>query len=153
MDHVRLPTAAVLLLAVVAACNRSGPTTASGCDATIEVPDGFCAALVTDAVGRGRHIAVRSNGDIFVARLGSRRDSGGVSVIRGGTIESFGSTPVHGLAMASDSTLYVSTAHDVLRYRFKGDSLLPRKGVDTIVTGLPGGPVPAKPKINRGEQA
>jgi glucose/arabinose dehydrogenase len=143
MHHARFPTAAALLLAVVAACNRSGPTTADGCDATIEVPDGFCATLVTDAVGRGRHIAVRSNGDIIVARLGSRRDSGGVSVIRGGTVESFGSTPVHGLAMASDSTIYVSTRHEVLRYRFKGDSLAPRKGVDTIVAGLPGGAVPS----------
>jgi glucose/arabinose dehydrogenase len=142
MHRASLPTAAALL-AVVASCNRSGPTTAEGCDASIKVPDGFCATIVTDDAGRGRHIAVRTNGDIFVARLASRRDSGGVSIVRDGEVATFGSAPVHGLALASDSTLYVSTAHEILRYRFRGDSMGPRKGVDTIVAGLPGGPVPS----------
>jgi glucose/arabinose dehydrogenase len=142
MHEARLTGAALLLIAA-AACNRSRPTTAGGCDPSIKVPDGFCAVLVTDAVGRGRHIAVRGNGDIFVARLASRRDSGGIATVRGAAVENFWSTPVHGLAMASDSTLYASTAHEILRFRFKGDSIAPRKGVDTIVAGLPGGAVPS----------
>ena len=142
MHEARLTGAALLLIAA-AACNRSRPTTAGGCDPSIKVPDGFCAVLLTDAVGRGRHIAVRGNGDIFVARLASRRDSGGIATVRGAAVENFWSTPVHGLAMASDSTLYASTAHEILRFRFKGDSIAPRKGVDTIVAGLPGGAVPS----------
>jgi glucose/arabinose dehydrogenase len=142
MHHARL-LAAALVLAAAPACKRSTTTTADGCDASIKVPDGFCATLVTDAAGRARHIAVRSNGDIFVARVASRRDSGGIAVVRGGSVASFFASPVHGLAMASDSTLYASTAHEILRFRFKGDSIAPRKNVDTIVTGLPGGPVPA----------
>jgi glucose/arabinose dehydrogenase len=142
MHRARLLTAAASL-AVAASCNRSGPAIADGCDASIKVPEGFCATLVTDVAGRARHIAVRTNGDIFVARLGSRRDSGGISVIRGSTTENFWATPVHGLVLASDSTLYASTAHEILRFRFKGDSLRPRRVVDTIVGGLPGGAVPS----------
>ena len=140
MHQVRFLVAAMLVAAT--ACRRSNAT-ADGCDASIKVPDGFCATLVTDAAGRARHIGVRKNGDIFVARIASRRDSGGISIIRGTTIETFFGSPVHGLAMASDSTIYASTAHEILRFRFKGDSLLPRKTVDTIVVGLPGGPVPS----------
>jgi glucose/arabinose dehydrogenase len=135
-------TIATAALAVAASCGKTSPTTSDGCDASIKVPDGFCATLVTEAAGRARHIGVRKNGDIFVARLASRRDSGGVAVIRGSTVRTFGTTAMHGLAMASDSTIYVSTAHEVLRYRFKGDSLEPRKGVDTVVAGLPGNAIP-----------
>jgi glucose/arabinose dehydrogenase len=142
MHRVRFSIAAALL-AVVASCNRSRPATADGCDPSIKVPDGFCATLITDVVGRGRHIGVRKNGDIFVARLGSRRDSGGITAIRGTSATHFWSTPVHGLVLASDSTLYASTAHEVLRFRFRGDSLAPRKTVDTVVSGLPGGAVPS----------
>jgi len=142
MHHARLIGAAALLVAA-SSCSRSHPTTANGCDASIKVPDGFCATLVTEAVGRGRHLAVRANGDIFVARLGSRRDSGGIATVRGASVVNFWSGPVHGLAMASDSTLYASTAHEILRFRFKGDSVAPRKTVDTVVMGLPGGAVPS----------
>jgi glucose/arabinose dehydrogenase len=39
--------------------------------------------------------------------------------------------------LASDSTLYVSTRGNVLRYRFSGAELQPRERVDTIVVGLP----------------
>lgn len=133
----------VVVLVSTAACSRSGPQTPDGCDPSIKLAEGFCATLVTDGAGRGRHLAVRSNGDIFVAQLGSRRDSGGISIIRGSTIQSFWNTPVHGLALASDSTLYASTAHEILRFRFKGDSIAPRKTVDTVVAGLPGGAVPS----------
>jgi glucose/arabinose dehydrogenase len=142
MHHARL-LAAVALLATVGSCKRSGPTTAEGCDPSIKVPDGFCATLLADAGGRARHLAVRTNGDVFVARVASRRDSGGISAIRGATVVPFWSTPVHGLALASDSTLYASTAHEILRFRFRGDSLAPRRAVDTIVAGLPGGTVPS----------
>jgi glucose/arabinose dehydrogenase len=141
--HFARFTAAVLVLVTAAACKHSKSTTADGCDAAIEVPEGFCASLLTDAVGRARHIAVRTNGDVFVARIASRRDSGGISTVRGSTVENFFSSPVHGLAAASDSTLYASTAHEVLRFRFKGDSVAPRKTIDTIVVGLPGGAVPS----------
>src|SRR5262249_42528913 len=50
--------------------------------------------------------------------------------------EQFGETGVHGIALAGDSTLFVSTASEIIRYRLT-DSLLPKKHVDTLVVGLP----------------
>ena len=140
--HLARPLALVSL-AIAAACNRSHPVAASGCDASLKLPDGFCAAIVADTVGRARQIAVRANGDVFVARLSSRRDSGGVSAIRGDSVEKFGTGSTHGLVLASDSSLYVSTAHEILHYRFVNNSLTPNKRVDTVVVDLPSGPIPS----------
>src|SRR5205823_14119302 len=33
----------------------------------ITLPDGFCAVVLADQVGRARHLAVAPNGDVFVA--------------------------------------------------------------------------------------
>ena len=134
----------VVALVFTAACRQNDhPAAGNGCDASLKLPDGFCAKIVADTVGHARQIAVRTNGDIFVARLTSRRDSGGVSAIRGDTVAKFGTGATHGLVLASDSSLYISTAHEVLHYRFAKSDLTPFKRVDTIVTGLPSGPVPS----------
>jgi glucose/arabinose dehydrogenase len=124
-------------LALLAGCRHSASTTADGCDASIKVPTGFCATVVAEGLGRAQNVVVRANGDLFVARAASRRDSGGITSIRKQAVQQFWNGPVHGLVLASDSTLYASTPHEVLRFRFKGDSLLPRRTVDTIVGGLP----------------
>ncbi|HEY6219595.1 MAG TPA: hypothetical protein VIV65_06035 [Gemmatimonadaceae bacterium] len=143
MHYARRRAALFTLLGVAAACGR-GHTQAdrAGCDPSLKLPEGFCATIVADTVGKARQIAVRGNGDIFVARLSSRRDSGGVSVIRKDSVVRFGTTATHGLLLASDSSLYVSTAHEVLHYRFAGLAMEPGKRVDTVVVGLPGGSVP-----------
>jgi len=140
MQYVRPLSAAALLAA--GACHRSSPA-ANGCDPSLKLPDGFCATVVADTVGKARQLAVRANGDIFVARLASRRDSGGVSVIRKDSVVRFGSGATHGLVLATDSSLYVSTAHEILHYRFAGLDMLPSKRVDTIVVDLPSGPIPS----------
>src|ERR1043166_8815600 len=140
--HCARPLAVAVFLAA-AACHRQQPATPNGCDPSIKLPDGFCARVVADTVGKARQIAIRSNGDIFVARLSSRRDSGGVSVIRKDSVVRFGAAATHGLVLASDSSLYVSTAHEILHYRFAGLGMVPMKRVDTIVVDLPSGPVPS----------
>ncbi|HYZ25877.1 MAG TPA: hypothetical protein VE597_03125, partial [Geminicoccaceae bacterium] len=50
-------------------------------DAGIRVPEGFDAEVFADGVGRARHIAVRDNGDVFVA-LREPMEGGGVVVLR-----------------------------------------------------------------------
>ena len=40
------------------------------CDADnggIQLPEGFCAIVVADSLGRARHLTVRDNGDVYVA--------------------------------------------------------------------------------------
>jgi glucose/arabinose dehydrogenase len=131
----------VIALVVVASC-RDKKAAPRGCDATIKVPEGFCATVFSDSVPLARHIAVRKNGDVIVGLLDQRRQAGGVMILRDanrdGRVDQtmkFGESGVHGVALADDSVLYVSTATAVVRYRLS-DSLAPKRRIDTIVTGL-----------------
>lgn len=153
MSRLRSLTTLVLgtALVVAAACRgRDAATSATGgCDPSLKLPDGFCATVFSESAGYARSLAVRKNGDVIVGMLNQRRQPGGVMILRDAdkdghadAAERFGETGVHGVALASDSVLYVSTANMVLRYRLT-DSLVPRKRVDTIVTDLPERKIPS----------
>lgn len=140
------------LCALLAACGsrKSAATSATGgCDPSIKLPVGFCAVVFADSAGPARHLAVRKNGDVIVGIGDQRRQPGGVLFLRdtnkdghADLEERFGETGVHGVVLASDSSIYVSTATMVLRYRLT-DSLAPKKRVDTMVVGLAARPVPS----------
>jgi glucose/arabinose dehydrogenase len=146
----------VLLLAaaigLTTACSqkKSAAVSASGgCDASIKLPDGFCATVFSDSAGPARELAVRKNGDVIAAVLDQRRVPGGVLVLRdtnhdghADLEEQFGESGSHGVVLDGDSTLYVSTATAILRYHF-ADSLTPKKRVDTMVVGLATRPIPS----------
>jgi glucose/arabinose dehydrogenase len=134
--------ALAIAAAATVACRNSGDSGNGGCDKSIKVPEGFCATVFTDSAGPARHIAVRSNGDVIVGVLDQRRQPGGVMMFRdtdkngrADASERFGESGIHGVVLAGDSVLYVSTSSAVIRFRLT-DSLTPRRRVDTIVTGL-----------------
>jgi glucose/arabinose dehydrogenase len=137
---------------IVTACDRhkSATTSASGgCDDAVKLPAGFCATIFAESAGPARHIVVRKNGDVIVGLLDQRRQPGGVLALRdtdhdghADLEERFGESGVHGVVLAGDSTLYVSTTSAVLRYRF-GDSLAPKKRVDSVIVGLAARPIPS----------
>jgi len=141
---LRLP-ALPLALVLAAACggHHAAATSATGgCDPTIKLPPGFCAVVFADSVGPARDLAVRHNGDVIVGVLDQRHQPGGVVALRdtnrdghADQMERFGDTAVHGVLLASDSSLYVSTASAIIHYRL-GDGLTPLKHVDTLVAGL-----------------
>jgi len=140
---LRSPTSLlVIAFAAAVACRDSGNAASGACDKSIRLPEGFCATVFTDSAGLARHIAVRSNGDVIVGMLDQRRQAGGVMILRdtdkdgrADASERFGESGVHGVVLAGDSVLYVSTSSAVIRYRLT-DSLVPKRRVDTIVTGL-----------------
>jgi glucose/arabinose dehydrogenase len=139
-----------VIVMLLAACRRNAATSATGgCDESIKLPPGFCATVFSDSAGFARHIAVRKNGDVIVGMLDQRRLAGGVLVLRDANkdghadeAQQFGEDGVHGIALSGDSTLFVSTASEVIRYRLS-DSLMPKKHVDTVVTGLTKRPIPS----------
>lgn len=145
-----LALVAIAALTAAACRKRSVTVSASGgCDTTIKLPAGFCAAVYAESAGPVRHIAVRSNGDVFVGVLDQRRLPGGVLVFRDTNKDGhadmeakFGDAGVHGVVLSGDSVLYASTASAVLRYHLT-DSLMPHKRVDTVVAGLTARPIPA----------
>lgn len=137
--------------AAIAACDRhkSMATSAPGCDDAVKLPPGFCATIFAESAGPARHLVVRKNGDVIVGLLDQRRQPGGVLALRdtdhdghADLAERFGESGVHGVVLAGDSTLYVSTTSAVLRYRF-GDSLAPKKRVDSVIVGLVTRPIPS----------
>lgn len=141
-----MPRSILLLaaLCLAASCDKKPATTTAtgGCDTSIKLPPGFCATIFADSAGPARHLVVRKNGDVIVGILDQRRQTGGVLMLRDTDKDGhandegrFGESGVHGVVLEGDSTLLVSTAAAVIRYRLT-DSLGPKKRIDTLITGL-----------------
>lgn len=113
----------------------------------IELPAGFCAAIVADSLPRPRHMAVASNGDLFVSLLGTGQGGAGGGVVvlrdtngdaRADVQERIAGAPSSEVAL-SGQYLYVGAPTSVLRYRLPRGSTRPVGLPDTIVADLPTG--------------
>jgi glucose/arabinose dehydrogenase len=111
-------------------------------DAGIRVPEGFDAEVFVDGVGRARHIAVRDNGDVFVA-LREPMEGGGVVALRDddgdGAVDNsvyFGEHAGTGLAIHG-GFLYASSDEAIYRYALPEDDLAPEGPAETVVEGFP----------------
>jgi glucose/arabinose dehydrogenase len=118
----------------------------------LTLASGFCALVVAKDVGRARHMAVRPNGDLYVAiDNGPGATVGGILALRDtdgdgrpDIQQRFGDNGGNGIAW-SDGHLYFSPNDRVIRYSFAGDELVPTNAPDIIVSGLPiGGDHPRK---------
>ncbi|WP_158827570.1 c-type cytochrome [Mucilaginibacter lacusdianchii] len=113
------------------------------------LPDGFGAITVVDSLkGRARHIAVNSNGDIYVkARFHNLNDGDGNIALRDTNgdgkmdiIQPFGKYDGHsyGTAMrVHNGYLYFSSELTVYRMKLKPGQLVPDGKIDTIVADDP----------------
>lgn len=133
------------VLAVLALTGlRGAPQGAEGCDPTISLPDGFCARIFADSLGRARHIVVAENGDVFVALRGSRGGAAvGVVALRDSDDDGkadirqhFGDFGGTGIALR-DGYLYFGANDRVIRYPLPTGNLEPSGAPQTIVSGLP----------------
>ncbi len=106
------------------------------------LPDGFSAIVVADTLGSGRHIAVRKNGDIYLALrrlkngygLVALRDEDGDG--RADIINYYANTLTTGMEI-DDNYLYFSNFTDVYRVLLTDGALLPVEEPVAIVTGFP----------------
>jgi len=108
----------------------------------IELPDGFFAVVVAQDLGRGRKLAIRENGDIYLS-LRRLNDGKGIVALRDTTndgkadiIKYFGEYAGDGLEI-KDNFLYFSSKSTVMRYEFNGDELLPKTEPQILITGFP----------------
>jgi glucose/arabinose dehydrogenase len=99
--------------------------------------------VVARAVGVARQLAVRPNGDLYVAVDNSESAPGAVLALRdtdgdghADIQERFGPTGGNGIAWQGNS-LYFSPNDRILRYEFSGAGLLPSGAPVTLVSGLP----------------
>jgi glucose/arabinose dehydrogenase len=112
-------------------------------DAGIRVPEGFDAKVFAAGVGRARHIAVRDNGDVYVA-LRRPTEGSGIAALRdedgdgaAERIEYFGAHAGTGIAI-HDGFLYASSDLAIHRYPLPEDeALVPEALPEIVVEGFP----------------
>ncbi len=127
-------------------------TIGKGCDADnagIKVPAGFCAGVFAKGLVSPRHMAVASNGDVFVISSRGRgseplrgivrmRDANGDG--KADAVEKVADATGSGIWIANNALYAEMGGTMVVRYPFRGSTTDLTGAIDTIVTGLPGGP-------------
>lgn len=104
----------------------------------ISLPDGFCAVVFADNLGRGRHLAVRDNGDVYLAIRGGDggivglRDTNGDAVAD--VVEKFADVGGTGIGIRN-GYLYFAPDIAVVRMRL-GDGVVPIGQPEIIVGGF-----------------
>jgi glucose/arabinose dehydrogenase len=159
----------IVAAAALAACSDgqdgSANPGAAAENTGITLPAGFTATIFADGLDRPRHIAVRDNGDVYVALRSGRQQivpedsEGGVVALRdtngdgrSDQMERFGRGDVDtGLAIR-EGTLYFSSSVAVYAVAL-GDALLPTAEPELVVGGFAdsGGGHTAKPIALDGE--
>src|ERR1700677_30124 len=74
---MRKQTIASAVFFVAFGCVSFSRAAAPACDADnggLKLPAGFCALVAVDGIGTARHIAVASNGGVYVALIGGGRN-------------------------------------------------------------------------------
>ena len=111
----------------------------------ISLPSGFCALVAADNLGVGRHMAVASNGDLFVAIRNAAASPGAVIGLRDANgdgklevREQFAPEGGTGIALRP-GYLYLGQDTRVVRYAMKDGELKP-SGPAEIVATLPDQP-------------
>lgn len=156
MKRLSAMTALMLFLAAcgheeTGAAEGADPATASGekpdtaCEAGnggISLPDGFCARVFADELGRVRHIAAAPDGRLFAIL---RQPSGGRGLValrdangdgQAETVHRFGDFAGTGVAV-HEGWLYASSDTAVYRWRLPDDRLAPQGEPELVVGGFP----------------
>jgi glucose/arabinose dehydrogenase len=150
------------LAATLAACGGSGQggsaTTApassaaaarsAAADLGLKLPAGFSATIFADTLDRPRHVAVRDNGDVYVALRSGRQQvapsnaAGGIVGLRdtngdgvADVLERFGRGDVDTGVAIHDGYLYFSSATAVYAMKL-GDELKPSGDAELVVGGF-----------------
>lgn len=112
-------------------------------DGDITIPKEFEAVVVADELGRGRHLAVRDNGDIFL-KLRAKKNGHSLVALRDTTgdgladvIRYFSNTDGGTGVSIQGDWLYHSSDDQVFRQRLHPTELLPDEETQTVIGELP----------------
>jgi glucose/arabinose dehydrogenase len=142
----------VIMAAVIVSCNnekkQEAQVTPVIMDSSLKLPDGFSASVFADTLGSARHIAINTNGDIFV-KLGGTKNSRGIIRLRdtnndgvADSISGFGDYGGTGIVIRN-GYLYASSDDDVFRYKLGQDGTPDTASIEKIISGL----------VNKGEHS
>jgi len=140
MKKIILP---FLALIMIAGCNESDKgLTADPGNAGLILPDGFSAVVVADSLGRGRHITIKDNGDIYVSLRRPENGKGAVALRdttgngKADIVQYFGSVSGTGIEL-HNGFLYYGADSMVVRYPFSDyTALLPEEQYEIIAGEL-----------------
>ncbi|MDH5396713.1 MAG: PQQ-dependent sugar dehydrogenase [Cyclobacteriaceae bacterium] len=111
---------------------------------SIELPANFGAFVVADSLGRGRHLTVRDNGDIYVHLRAETEDGHSIIALRDSTgdgradiREGFGGVTGTGIEI-HNGYLYYASNTQIIRTPLTAGNLLPSGASDTLVTMVDG---------------
>ncbi|MEJ7812650.1 MAG: hypothetical protein WKG32_19715 [Gemmatimonadaceae bacterium] len=114
-----------------------------GCDATFELPSGFCATVFAADVGPVRHLAVSAAGDVYAALWREGQRSGGVLALRDTNGDGradlrarFGPEGGSGIALRG-SSLFLGAWSTVYRWTLRAGVLVPDGAPVAVVEGIP----------------
>jgi glucose/arabinose dehydrogenase len=139
-----LPFILICITSRLGILNCSGQTAVKGDsdNGGLTLQDGFSALIVADKLGSGRHIAVNSNGDVYLA-LRSLKNGKGIVALRDNNgdgkadlTEYFGNTLTTGIAI-SNGYLYYSNFSEVSRVPLTEGQLVPKGSPVVIAKGFP----------------
>ncbi|HYM94503.1 MAG TPA: sorbosone dehydrogenase, partial [Chitinophagaceae bacterium] len=139
LNIISKPYFLLLLLAGSIVTCSSDTSRKSAADFELTLPGGFKALTVVEQFGTNRHIAVNSNGDIYI-KLDRLKDGKGIYVLRSVSgnyqvIKSFGNYTGTGIAI-KNGYLYASSDEEVFRYKMVNNEVADPDHPEKIVTGL-----------------
>ena len=135
--------------------SNASPATCTGDNGGLTLPAGFCATVFADSLGHARHMAVASNGDVYVntwsgAYYNTKPPAGGFVVAlrdtnrdgRADQIVRFGGTPAGGAKGGTGIALYggyvyAEEGNRIVRSPLTSGNLAGDSAFSTIVRGLP----------------
>src|SRR6478736_7878202 len=110
----------------------------------ITLPEKFGAVVVVDSIGRGRHMAINANGDIYLHLSKLALDGKGIIALRdtsgdgrADVIKGYSGVTGTGIELHNDYLYYADETH-VYRSKMTEGELLPAESLDTIVTMVSG---------------
>ncbi|MEP6467012.1 MAG: sorbosone dehydrogenase, partial [Parafilimonas sp.] len=118
------------------------PSKPGATNAGLKLPAGFAALKAADGLGEARHIAIASNGDIFV-KLSKLKNGKGIYLLhdankdgRTEQITGFGNYTGTGMYL-KDGYLYASSDEEIFRYKLDADNKpVDENNPEKIITGL-----------------
>ncbi len=163
--YFRISLASVALLAVAACSKTETPppaatdsaatavTPAPACtsNAELTLPAGFCATIFSDSVKKGRHIAVASNGDVYITVDGTTGPGGPAPTGPAMSFVALRDTNHDGVAdlLSRVGTkgntgvglynghLYIDEGTRIVRYARPDSQLVPSGSAEVVLDGLP----------------
>lgn len=131
----------ISLLFVVCCTSNSGQGRPESKSAGLILPKGFSAVVVAESLGKGRHITVNSNGDIYVS-LDRLKNNKGIAALRDSNkdgkadiVEYFGDFAGTGIGIYN-GYLYFGTNTEIIRYKLRPGQLLPESNYEVIAKGF-----------------